>query len=329
MKCEKAQELFSDYLEGNLERPMAFTLEHHLSECHDCELGYTQFKMAWTMLDELPEIEVPVGFRASVMERIEAQETAKKEKAWSIDLSRIFGTGVRLRPVAAGAAVALFAVMLALHPLQPSKDVKKVDTAGLTGITISDPDYIGRNGNFTISSENRYSAAKSGLTVQVKPLADGYNLHFIPEHGASINVKAYAFDSMPSAFDSSSLSSGIMIMDQKLSFDRNSDLQTNAGIILLNWQYDSTWRSEVLIMPRRLSESKVTMPFSVSNEDTYEALQKIANDYGVIIFADTGLQGTVKSVDMPSANVDGALDATTQDLGINWRPMINAARVTK
>ena len=36
MKCDRAQEFFSDYLERTLDRPMAAALESHLHDCSAC-----------------------------------------------------------------------------------------------------------------------------------------------------------------------------------------------------------------------------------------------------------------------------------------------------
>jgi hypothetical protein len=312
MKCDRAQELFSDYFEGNLERPMAFTLEHHLSECPACERDFQKFSDAWAMLDAIPEVEVPLGFRASVMERIEAQEAARKQKAWSIDLSKVFGAGVKLRPVAALAAVALFAVMLVQHPQTSSIDTGKA-IPGIPKIKV-----IGPENNYTISSLSpEESSNKRGLEVQVKALSNGYNLHFVPEHGASINARAHAFSEVPAVFGDDTQRSGMLIMDQNLMFDRTHDVQTNANVVLVTWEYDSKVRSEIMILPSKLVSEKAGKPFSVSNT------------YGVIVFAEPDLSGTVSNIELSDADVNTAAETLTKDLGIDWRPLVNAIRVVK
>src|SRR5258707_8445859 len=74
MKCETAQELFSDYCEGALQRAMTLTLENHLVECSQCRSEVEGLKIVWATLDAAEVIEPPANFRETVWAKIDAHE---------------------------------------------------------------------------------------------------------------------------------------------------------------------------------------------------------------------------------------------------------------
>ncbi len=74
MKCETAQELFSDYCEGALQRAMTMTLENHLGECSQCRSEVEGLKTVWSTLDAAEVIEPPANFRETVWAKIDAYE---------------------------------------------------------------------------------------------------------------------------------------------------------------------------------------------------------------------------------------------------------------
>lgn len=61
MKCDRAQEFFSDYLERTLDRPMAVALEGHLQECNACREDLEFLGEAVRSLSLVPEVEPPVN----------------------------------------------------------------------------------------------------------------------------------------------------------------------------------------------------------------------------------------------------------------------------
>src|SRR5258708_5911317 len=74
MKCETAQELFSDYCEGALQRAMTLTLENHLGECSLCRSEVEGLKIVWATLDAAEVIDPPANFRETVWAKIAAHE---------------------------------------------------------------------------------------------------------------------------------------------------------------------------------------------------------------------------------------------------------------
>ena len=59
MKCLNAQELFSSYLENEMDAELRTAFEQHLATCPLCEARYDRFHATVMLLEEMPEIETP------------------------------------------------------------------------------------------------------------------------------------------------------------------------------------------------------------------------------------------------------------------------------
>jgi hypothetical protein len=85
MKCEHAQEFFSDYIEQSLDKPTGVALEAHLTACGGCQRELEGLRQTWGALNAVPAVEPPADLAWRVMvqlqheklERLEA-ETARK-----------------------------------------------------------------------------------------------------------------------------------------------------------------------------------------------------------------------------------------------------------
>lgn len=109
MRCERAQELFSDYYEGSIQTALAVPLEGHLQVCTSCRDEYDGLKYVWPALDSAPVVDPPADFRATVWLRIDAAEArraANRKPFLSFDWRTLFP-----RP-AVGWAVAVLVVIL-------------------------------------------------------------------------------------------------------------------------------------------------------------------------------------------------------------------------
>ena len=121
MKCAKAQELFSGYLENTILAPTRVALEQHLTQCPQCKAAYDRFHATAVVLDELPEVEAPLGLHAAVMARVEQARRAAPQRVawWHVDWQSVFNARVPVRAVAMGfAVVLLLAVVVQLTPLR-------------------------------------------------------------------------------------------------------------------------------------------------------------------------------------------------------------------
>ena len=108
MQCEHAQELFSDYLTGEMDRALAVSMENHLAACAVCREEVAGLRRIWTALDEMPVVEPPPLFHENLMRRLEPERTpavavAKpRQRAW--DWRELF----RPRQLAIAATVLIF-----------------------------------------------------------------------------------------------------------------------------------------------------------------------------------------------------------------------------
>jgi hypothetical protein len=83
MKCEHAQEFFSDYIEHSLDKPGVVALEAHLTACQGCRRGVEGLRQTWDALRAVPVIEPPKDLAWKVItqlqrERLEQLEAERK-----------------------------------------------------------------------------------------------------------------------------------------------------------------------------------------------------------------------------------------------------------
>src|SRR5260370_25601403 len=79
MKCDKAQEFFSDYIENTLDRPMTVALETHLSGCEVCSADVADLRSMWTVLDKVPQVEPPADFVWRTTTRLQNELLNRRE----------------------------------------------------------------------------------------------------------------------------------------------------------------------------------------------------------------------------------------------------------
>jgi hypothetical protein len=83
MKCEHAQEFFSEYIEQTLDKPSAVAIEAHLTACQTCRRGVEGLRQTWTALGTVPLVEPPKDLAWRIrcqlqQERLERMEAERK-----------------------------------------------------------------------------------------------------------------------------------------------------------------------------------------------------------------------------------------------------------
>jgi len=116
MKLERAQELYSDYSEGTLTPALKMALEQHFDADASARADYDQFAALYTLMEmpDAQEVEVPLGFRAKILERVSAEQ-AKRETSLSQRAASTFTgwfSAVPHRRATGGVFAALAAVAL-------------------------------------------------------------------------------------------------------------------------------------------------------------------------------------------------------------------------
>lgn len=107
MLCERAEELYSDYIDGTIQKSLLVPLESHLKECPNCRAQVEELRQVWKMLDVAPVVEPPAGFREEVWRRIDTAAQVRQPRP------RLSWRALFTRPVLGWAAAALLLVVLA------------------------------------------------------------------------------------------------------------------------------------------------------------------------------------------------------------------------
>ncbi len=116
MQCENASNHFSDLISGDLEKPLAVSLENHIEACESCRETVAGLRRAWESLDSMPLVDPPEFFHENLMARVgaEAQDRAAHRISW--DWRAIF----RPRSLAY-AATALVVVLAGFEVVQSER----------------------------------------------------------------------------------------------------------------------------------------------------------------------------------------------------------------
>jgi hypothetical protein len=138
MDCQRAEELFSDHLEGSLHQILGAELERHLASCESCrELRETLAEVV-AALRSAPELEAPSG----LAERA-ARAALARRLAPDSQLAHPRGRPVEIRPAlvlphwlnAAAAGLALIALGATLAVVGPERGARAAQR--LVGHTVT------------------------------------------------------------------------------------------------------------------------------------------------------------------------------------------------
>ena len=90
--CEEYTAALSAFADGELNENERNELLAHLEHCETCRDKLSELMILHTMFEELPELDAPEGFSARVLDRLHAEEHAKKRhrRAWPRVLAACF-----------------------------------------------------------------------------------------------------------------------------------------------------------------------------------------------------------------------------------------------
>jgi hypothetical protein len=120
MKCEHAQEFFSEYVEKTLDKPSGVALEAHLTACAACRRDLEGLRQTWGALNATPAVEPPKDLAWRVMVQLQ-QERLERLEAERKRTNPFVGWLQALTPGAAfGYAVLVALLFVAIaFPLRP------------------------------------------------------------------------------------------------------------------------------------------------------------------------------------------------------------------
>ncbi|SHK33267.1 zf-HC2 domain-containing protein [Desulforamulus aeronauticus] len=85
MQCQAVLEMLSPYLDGVLDPAEYTAVEEHLAHCSSCRFELEELRSCMNLLQELPELSPPAGFRAGLMEKIDRLPSPTEvpvQKSW-------------------------------------------------------------------------------------------------------------------------------------------------------------------------------------------------------------------------------------------------------
>lgn len=309
MKCAKIQDEFSSYLENELDGQSSAEFERHIAECPQCKAAYNKFSAAVMILEEMPEVEPPADFHASVMARVEQarRATPRRVEWWRIDWQHVFTIRVPARAAAFGMAVLLLMVMLV-----------KLTPGGLSGVAsiLGLQKYVSQSIIGTdyetapphnLSGLGVRSADDTPLMISVAPkLENGemvYSLKFTTKSNKDV---MFLLEVNGETRRGSVVQDAKWIMDVPVS---NSDKLIAVRVM---WNVDNVKQNEYIFLPAEFnaSNSSKRLDIKAGNVTVKDLLSDISQKYGVVIFASGDLQDKEEFVAVEAANPETALDST-------------------
>jgi hypothetical protein len=314
MKCERAQEAFSDYYEGALEKPMVLSIEHHLSECQACALEYKNFSEAWELIEDLPPVEVHPEFHDVVMHKVRSLANLRPARAWwRIDWANLLEIKVPAKALAAAVVVLLFAVVTMLMVQQP-----KEHSSGMASMVPIVTSQVG--GGMDISIESLPSSGDHQVytvNLQPKPGADVLASVSLLPHGQIVPSESMMkSDSGMSRLQGSKL----------VPFALTKTEETST--VVIKWKHDAEAASELVFLPGEQMPhgNAATASFDFNNENVYQAIRQISEAYGVIVLVDGNLKGIKVSGEVDRKGIGEAMDLILDSAGlVANQPSPNAA----
>lgn len=330
MKCDKVKELFSDHLEGVLERPMVVAFDQHLEDCPVCKREYDAFKTTWQMLDTLPEVTPPPGFAFDVTTKIRIQREAERRARprWQNIFREVFASRVPAK-VFAGAVAVFLSAQLVLHtPLRTSIAAWLVPNPTVK-VTNSDPAPLPEE---WASVKKAEAWLHSGLSFELEPSGSGvFKLMLKPDAVTSKDVKVYLMPSGNARFGHESVKNASLIFSgtigeggQVIPFVLGQS-SGNQEIItaLIEWKHRDQEFMEAIFVPVHLNSLGTAMTSSMRFSDTelYTALKEVSAKFGVVILANADINAKVTRVNVTNGTADDVLYMICTDIGLRWRPL--------
>jgi hypothetical protein len=324
MNCENAQALFSEYSEGTLSPAMKLALEQHFESCPECQADYAAFLQVNEILKEgLPEVDVPTGFRQSVMAKIAAQPAPtipqrqarsaqgpleSLAQAWrtftrglTSSPQRAFVTGVACTLLAVG----IFTVLNRGHQPTTLPGGKPVIEGGLSPIQQQVP--VQHTSGIL---QNALMQTDNGQTYHV------FGIH-LPLNAPPAQIKAYVLQNESGLTDDAALNNadnatvawtgtGEQGVSIHVPVAVVSNVQPGSTLnFLVEWApvgNDQAEQKEVAFVPIA-DEAAAPTPVN-AGDSLYDVLQNISSSYKAKIFVD------------PSAVNEATADASTGASGL-------------
>jgi hypothetical protein len=124
MECEKIQEKFSSFLEGDLDPSEEKALKEHLASCSTCQKDFETFMKTMNWLHSVDEVEAPEGFLTEIYQKMEERKGKGYAQEWGHRLMRL---RLPAQAVAMVAIVLAVLYMTKMIPMETPSSKKVVD----------------------------------------------------------------------------------------------------------------------------------------------------------------------------------------------------------
>lgn len=336
MKCEKAQELFSEYYEGTLERPMAVALERHIAECLECEREYTTFSTTWEMLSSLPAVEPPPGFATQVVMAVQLQqETARRSRPrWQTIWDNLFTTRMPVKVFAGAVAATVICAQVVMHT--PIKGAVSAWIIGTPATSVTSNSHV-RPMQWQ-SNGPAEAWMNSGLSFNLAGSRDVdgrsiFRLLLKPENVTNKHIKVYLVSSDSQSFDTKSLGKANIIFDDEINgagrvipfvFGQSAGRQ-DVMTAIVEWEHRQRQFREAVFVPIQIGDARkpVTNGIKLDDTDLYSALQEVSGKFGVVILAQADINAKIDKVSVKDGKAEDAIYQIARSAGLGWRPIGN------
>ena len=301
MKLERAQELYSDYKEGTLSPAMKLALEQHFEADQEAKQDYDDFARVFDLLAmaEVEEVEVPLGFRAKIMERA-ALDSAKRTPSTGVlgALRDLFRQPRQLQTAFVLTALAGVAVVSAVvvnnHPRTTAIQ------SGMGGVP------TGQASQVVIDPSTSIVDSVSARTDSTGAIYHDFVLH-LPKGLKNGTVDAYAVSSTREIRDADIRERQANQIVKGEAIGRDEDVTVPVTSVrnappgsTLNVVFDfhatttdgREYTDELVVFtPMNPGDSVAMTNEPPSNGKYYDALQMLSSEYHVTIIADSAAAG--------------------------------------
>lgn len=323
MKLERARELYSDYAEGTLSPAMRLALEQHLAADAEARADYAQFQSVYHLMNahDAPQVEVPLGFRAKVLElaaEAQARRDATPARRAALSLTGWFASLGHRRRLTGGLAAALAVAGLA-GVLVHSVGTGQATTSGLgPGPTIP-------------LLPSRVPTVIRGVSSQAGPDNNTYHLFHVhlPPGVPQATLAAFVVTSTDQITDPDIRArEATPALKQPMTLTNREEMQIPVALLkeapagttlnlLVQWTpVNPALPSGAQVVFTPVATSAVPAPAGPDGSNFYDALQDIAADYGVTVVADASAAPTTPVSDAPAGDTaQQALQAVAGQVG--------------
>jgi len=294
MKLERARELYSDYAEGILSPALRQALDQHLEASAEARADYEEFAKFYRFMDriEVPEVQVPVGFRERVMQ-LAAEQQARRQpepvRKPSFSLRGLFNmqTAIGRRQAIGVFALAMSALAVAFiviaNPIGTSAPASMIGPSAVHSaaaprtIIQGIADQTGADGKVTRSIDCRLASGMPSETVTAYVLDSNDEI----VDSALRQQKAQPALDQPAAISN----------DQQLQIPVNPTDAAGITTVYVAWAPNTgggaSGGAQVVFVPGAQSETTVPAPTeTIPAGGFYDSLKQIAADYNITVVAD-------------------------------------------